>query len=63
MNHVCQDANGEWYGWGRVLDYIGVGWEDAPMQGEQMSLEIQEEGIGNSYETNCNIENEREERP
>lgn len=28
MNHICQDENGEWYGWGLVLDYIGVGWED-----------------------------------
>lgn len=30
MKHVLQDENGEWYGWGRVLDYIGVGWEDIP---------------------------------
>lgn len=28
MKHVCQDEGGRWYGWGRVLDYIGVGWED-----------------------------------
>lgn len=28
MKHICQDENGEWYGWGKVLDYIGVGWED-----------------------------------
>ena len=28
MKHVCQDESGEWYGWGRVLDYIGIGWED-----------------------------------
>lgn len=28
MNHICQDENGEWYGWGLVLDYIGVGWKD-----------------------------------
>lgn len=26
MNHVCQDAEGNWYGWGKVLDYIGVEW-------------------------------------
>ena len=26
MNRILQDENGEWYGWGRVLDYIGVGW-------------------------------------
>lgn len=30
MNKVCTDENGEQYGWGRVLDYIGVGWENAP---------------------------------
>lgn len=28
LNHICQDERGEWYGWGRVLDYIGVGWKD-----------------------------------
>ena len=28
MNHICQDETGEWYGWGLVLDYIGVGWKD-----------------------------------
>lgn len=26
MNRCCTDENGELYGWGRVLDYIGVGW-------------------------------------
>lgn len=30
MNKVCTDENGDRYGWGRVLDYIGVGWENAP---------------------------------
>ena len=28
MNEVCVDENGERYGWGRVLDYIGVPWRD-----------------------------------
>lgn len=28
MNHVYQDETGAWYGWGLVLDYIGVGWKD-----------------------------------
>lgn len=28
MNHVAQNPNGEWYGWGHVLDYIGVEWRD-----------------------------------
>lgn len=32
MHRVCKDAAGNWYGWGRVLDYIGVEWENAPGQ-------------------------------
>lgn len=32
MHHVCRDTAGNWYGWGRVLDYIGVEWENAPGQ-------------------------------
>lgn len=32
MYECCTDKNtGEKFGWGRVLDYIGVGWEDYPM--------------------------------
>ena len=27
---VTDPETGEQYGWGRVLDYIGVGWEDIP---------------------------------
>lgn len=31
MYRCCTDPEtGEKYGWGRVLDYIGVGWEDVP---------------------------------
>ena len=40
MRHVCQDENGEWYGWGQILDYIGVEWESEPGQlAGQMSFE------------------------
>ena len=39
MKHVCRDENGDWYGWGRVLDYIGVGWEDVPEQAVQMTVD------------------------
>lgn len=40
MRHVCQDENGDWYGWGRVLDYIGVEWENEPGQSVgQLSFE------------------------
>lgn len=28
MYKCCTDENGEKYGWGRVLDWIGVGWEN-----------------------------------
>ena len=27
MKECCTDADGNKYGWGKVLDYIGVGWE------------------------------------
>lgn len=30
MYHCCKDNNGNDYGWGKVLDYIGVPWEDYP---------------------------------
>lgn len=37
MKKCCFDPEtGEHYGWGRVLDYIGVGWEDIP--GVQMEI-------------------------
>lgn len=43
MTHVCQDAEGSWYGWGRVLDYIGVEWRNAPGQVlGQLSFDEQE---------------------
>lgn len=28
MLNCCKDADGTPYGWGRVLDYIGIGWRD-----------------------------------
>ncbi len=38
MYRCCTDANGEKYGWGRVLDWIGVEWEDEYHEPKQMSL-------------------------
>lgn len=32
MYECCTDEAGEKYGWGKVLDYIGIGWEDDPYQ-------------------------------
>ena len=44
MYHLVKDKEtGEEYGWGRVLDYIGVGWEDIPPV--QMSMFELMEGI------------------
>ena len=38
MYKCCKDkARGEKYGWGKVLDYIGVEWEDIPAK--QMTIE------------------------
>ena len=28
MKRCCKDSDGNRYGWGKVLDYIGVGWEE-----------------------------------
>lgn len=33
MYHLVKDETGNWYGWGRVLDYIGVEWETPPNKG------------------------------
>lgn len=38
MNRCCVDENGNLFGWGRVLDYIGVEWKDIPLVTEQLSL-------------------------
>lgn len=39
MYECCIDKNGDKYGWGRVLDYIGVEWEDVPDRVIQLSLD------------------------
>lgn len=39
MYECCIDENGDKYGWGRVLDYIGVEWEDVPDRVIQLSLD------------------------
>lgn len=40
MNRCCIDENGNEYGWGLVLDYIGVPWRDDPFANsvEQLSI-------------------------
>lgn len=41
MYKCCVDeSTGEKYGWGRVLDYIGVAWEDKVQIYEQLTLEF-----------------------
>lgn len=40
MYNVCLDEEtGEHYGWGRVLDWIGVEWEDIPAQQLELPLD------------------------
>jgi hypothetical protein len=47
MNKCCQDPKtGERYGWGRVLDYIGVPWADRP--DIQITIEMYMNGKGGS---------------
>ena len=39
MHDCCVDEQtGEHYGWGKVLDYIGVGWEDVFVEYTQTEL-------------------------
>lgn len=45
MNHVDQLPNGTWYGWGHVLDYIGVEWREPekhliPKEDRQLSFDF-----------------------
>lgn len=46
MNRCCKDPDGTPYGWGRVLDYIGVEWRDEvfDMENAQLSFADYEEG-------------------
>lgn len=42
MFHMCKDAAGNDYGWAKVLEYIGVGWDPTTIGGNckgQMSLD------------------------
>lgn len=32
MNRCCVDEDGAPYGWGKVLDYLEIGWRDIPGQ-------------------------------
>ena len=41
MYDVCQDPEtGKHYGWGRVLDYIGVEWEDRYVDWDKQQMSI-----------------------
>lgn len=39
MNRCCLDEEGKPYGWGKVLDYLGIGWKDVPEEYAQMQIE------------------------
>ena len=43
MFHLCKDKDGNDYGWAKVLDYIGVGWDPSTVGGNckgQISLPL-----------------------
>ena len=40
MNRCCVAPDGTAFGWGRVLDYIGIEWEDDPVLYEQLHLDL-----------------------
>lgn len=40
MNRCCTDENGNNYGWGLVLDYIGVPWRDNPFEDAEVQLSM-----------------------
>lgn len=42
MFHLCKDKDGNDYGWGAVLDYVGVEWrpETLVVPGEQMMIDV-----------------------
>lgn len=42
-NCVTDAVTGEKYGWGRVLDYIGVEWEDDPTGNIKGQMDMWEE--------------------
>lgn len=42
MNRCCQDNNGAPFGWGRVLDYIGVHWTPESLE-EDMTIQAEKE--------------------
>lgn len=45
MFHMCKDKDGNDYGWAKVLDYIGVGWDPTTIGGNckgQMSLPLEQ---------------------
>lgn len=46
MHKCCVDEKGQRYGWGRVLDYIGIGWRPEEIGFGQMEIEEKMEGDG-----------------
>lgn len=40
MYHIVQDEDGNWYGWGKVLDYIGVEWKTPPYVDDENQLSL-----------------------
>lgn len=42
MNHIIQREDGSWYGWGHVLDYIGVEWRNPEIYADDYQIKLEE---------------------
>ena len=42
MNHIIQREDGSWYGWGHVLDYIGVEWRNPEIYADDYQIKLGE---------------------
>lgn len=42
MNRVIQREDGSWYGWGHVLDYIGVEWQNPEIYEDDFQISLEE---------------------
>lgn len=40
MNHIIQREDGSWYGWGNVLDYIGVEWRNPEIYADDYQIKL-----------------------
>lgn len=59
MNRCCVDENGIPYGWGKVLDYLEIGWQDIP----DTSLDSFISGFELAWQLSAELNHYENERP